>query len=200
MIALKLQGNNLQIKLKVLMAIIYEIDLYKKWVPFCNFGQNLKSVDKASKVVYLKTDPPFISDRELFLYGLGIDRLEHNGTIVIMAKSIDKDEQIQKQCDVHIEKKSKFVRVDMPFFTFQIKPLEENRLEIKAVSNLDAHLHLVPDSVVNLITRKFAFYLFEKMLEQNKKFKGSQYEKNMQKNAEFYDWIEQKIERFYQKK
>ena len=34
-------------------------------------------------------DLPFISNREVFCVGYGINRLEENGTILIVSKSID---------------------------------------------------------------------------------------------------------------
>lgn len=36
-------------------------------------------------------DPPFVSDREVYIHGMGVDRLKIDGSIIIMARSIDKD-------------------------------------------------------------------------------------------------------------
>lgn len=66
-----------------------------------------------------------------------------------------------------------------------------------SVSNFDPHLKFIPDSVINLVTRKFARFLFERMVNQHKKFKGSKWEKNTLQNPEFYNWIENKCKHFY---
>lgn len=83
--------EDMEMSIKVLISIVYEIELYSLWFPFCKIGQNLKTIDKACKVVYLKMDVPFISDREVYIHGLGVNRLFKDGSIVIMARSIDKD-------------------------------------------------------------------------------------------------------------
>ena len=54
-----------------------------------NFPKKLKKINKACKVFYNEMDLPFISNRELYSYGLGINKLEENGSIYIMSKTID---------------------------------------------------------------------------------------------------------------
>ena len=66
----------------------------KEWLPFCSHAYNIKSVDLSSKVAYLKMELPLISDREMYLYGIGIDKLEENGKILIISKTIDEDQDI----------------------------------------------------------------------------------------------------------
>jgi hypothetical protein len=72
-----------------LCALIYEIELFKNWVPFCEESATLKHIGLAQKVVYLKLGLPYVSHRESYLDGFGIDRLRENGTVVIVCKSID---------------------------------------------------------------------------------------------------------------
>ncbi|EWS71382.1 START-2 domain protein, putative (macronuclear) [Tetrahymena thermophila SB210] len=198
LLALRMECEEMEMNIKVLISIVYEIELYQMWFPFCKVGKNLKTVDKACKVVYLKMDVPFISDREVFIHGIGVNRLHKDGSIIIMARSIDKDIECQKETGVDVPTASKCVRVDIPFFTFVFKPLSETKLQLYSVCNMDAHLKLVPDSIINLVLRKFAYFLFEKMIEQNKKFKGSKWEQNMKNNPEFYEWIEREYQKFFQ--
>lgn len=61
---------------------------------------------------------PVIADRELYIVGMGIDRLKIDGSIIIMARTIDKDKDFQEECGVNVPEPSKLVRVDIPFFTF----------------------------------------------------------------------------------
>ncbi|KAL4476819.1 hypothetical protein ABPG72_010656 [Tetrahymena utriculariae] len=200
LLALRMECEEMEMNIKVLISIVYEIELYQMWFPFCKVGKNMKTVDKACKVVYLKMDIPFISDREAFVHGIGVNRLHKDGSIIIMARSIDKDVECQKETGIDVPTTSKCVRVDIPFFTFIFKPLSETKLQLYSVCNMDAHLKLVPDSIINLVLRKFAYFLFEKMIEQNQKFKGSKWEQNMKNNPEFYDWIEREYQKFFQQK
>ena len=98
LIALRLETTAIDMEIQKLLAIIYEIELYTQWFPFCKYAKNIKTVDKARKVVHVKVDPPFVSDREVFIHGIGIDRLNEDGSIVIMARSIDKDPSCLEDC------------------------------------------------------------------------------------------------------
>lgn len=107
-------------------------------------------------------------------------------------------------CEKHgieIPKNSKTVKVDVPFFVFEVTPQEDGKLKIIAIGNFDAKLAFAPAGVVNYILRKFSHMMFEKLLSlgSEKKFKGSIWEKNMEKNKEFYDWIEEKHGNYFKK-
>lgn len=43
------------------------------------------------KLVYFKVNIPIISDREVYIEGMGIDRFFTKKSIYILARSIDKD-------------------------------------------------------------------------------------------------------------
>lgn len=64
---------------------MFEIELYKEWLPFCKHATNLKTVDRATKIAYLKMDLPIMSDREVYLYGCGINKFDLDGSIMIIA-------------------------------------------------------------------------------------------------------------------
>lgn len=62
-------------------------------MPFCSEGVMLKKIDRSTKVVKLRYGLPVISDREAYLWGAGIDRIHKDGKILIVVRSIDKDEE-----------------------------------------------------------------------------------------------------------
>jgi hypothetical protein len=76
-----------------LCGIIYEIELFKNWVPFCDVSKTIKQVGIADKVVYIKLGLPVLSDREGYLHGFGIDRLEEHGSIVIICKTLHNNKE-----------------------------------------------------------------------------------------------------------
>ncbi len=79
--------------------------------------------------LYNRLAPPFIADRELFLFGQGVDRVDENGTIVISVKSYDIDEYLTSYYGVQVPKAEKSVRVDIPFAIVCLKPLAPKNLE-----------------------------------------------------------------------
>ncbi len=54
----------------------------------------VKVVKMAEKLVYLKLALPIISDREGFLDGFGVDRLDEHGTIMIFCSTFHNNEDI----------------------------------------------------------------------------------------------------------
>lgn len=64
----------MNVKTVNLISMVYEVDLYKNWFPFFKQADTLANPTKHSKVNYLRVSPPVLSDRELYLYGFGIDR------------------------------------------------------------------------------------------------------------------------------
>ena len=54
--------------------------------------------------------------------------------------------------------------VDIPYFTFMVKPITPTKASLYIICSVDANVKIIPDSIINLVSRKFSFFLFEKML------------------------------------
>jgi len=95
-VSIKIEAE-LDISIFNLCALIYEIELFKNWVPFCDKSYTIKKIKRAEKVVYLKLGLPILSDREAYMDGFGVDRLDENGTILIICKTIHNNEEMKKR-------------------------------------------------------------------------------------------------------
>ena len=51
----------------------------------------MKTIPHASKIVKIAFDLPFISRRECFLFGQGIDRIDESNSVAIYTKGITGD-------------------------------------------------------------------------------------------------------------
>ncbi|CAD8177057.1 unnamed protein product [Paramecium octaurelia] len=179
-----------------LMALITEVELFSEYVPFCNYATTIKLLSKTQKVCVSQLYFPVISNRETVFFGQGIDRLEENGTIVFLCKSIDQDQKFLDYYDLQLHK-SKNVRLQLNYYIFQITPLTKTKCKIKAVNNCDPQLSLVPTWLVALIARKFAFQLIEKIVKYTKNFEKYPWYKKTQENPEFYQWLQNKIDNYF---
>lgn len=103
---------------------------------------------------------PVISDREVFYVAEGFDRLDENGTIVLICKSIDKDKNFCEKYGINIPKKNNKVRIDFKYFVFEIKIINEKRCFLKAIVNTDPHVSITPKSVVNWMAKKVFYYYY----------------------------------------
>ena len=59
---------------------------------------------KGEKIGYFEMNLPFIHNREAYIKGMGVDRLEENGTLLIKCKSIHKDAELMKKYKVDLSK------------------------------------------------------------------------------------------------
>lgn len=84
--------------------MIYETSLYKDWIPFCGESKDIKTVGNAAKVAYLKFNLPFISDREGYFYGQGIDRMSSHGSVIVYCEGITENKAMEKRLDVKLTK------------------------------------------------------------------------------------------------
>lgn len=60
----------------------------KDFVPFVASSIMMKRLNKMSWAGYAKMNLPVITDRETYFYGEGFDRLDYNGTILLLSKTI----------------------------------------------------------------------------------------------------------------
>ena len=57
-------------------------------------------------------------------------------------------------------------------------------------------LNFVPQFILNTSARKFAFNYFKNIIKVNKKFEGSNWDKKMKENPDFYMFFKKKIEEY----
>ena len=85
----------LNIEQERMFSLLYEGDLFCKFVPFVERSYVMNRPTRFSQVVKNIMSTPFMSDREVHLYGEGFDRLDENGTVVITSRSINTDTRTQ---------------------------------------------------------------------------------------------------------
>lgn len=73
------------------LALVNEMDLNYLWVPFCKRTYVNKVLNRACKVCTSEMYFPIIPDRECVFVGEGYDRLNVNGTITLLSRSVDGD-------------------------------------------------------------------------------------------------------------
>jgi len=120
----------------------------------------MKDISLYSFCNYELMKMPILANRECFLYACGYNRLEHDGTIIMFAKSIDKDKEFQKLHNIKIPKKGKTVRMDSEYFATRLKIINEDRIFIHAYISIDSHFDYIPDWIVNFGTRTFGSKFF----------------------------------------
>jgi len=58
-------------------------------MPFCKQGNLVKQLGISDKVIHFRSEYPVVSTREAILYGFGVNRLDIDDTIMIVAYSVN---------------------------------------------------------------------------------------------------------------
>ncbi|CAD8056742.1 unnamed protein product [Paramecium primaurelia] len=175
------------------LALVNEMDLNYLWVPFCKRTYVNKVLNRACKVCTSEMYFPLIPDRECVFVGEGYDRLSVNGTITLLSRSVDSDKEFLEKNGIFIPEKSKFIRMYIKYYIFEITPIDKDSCSIRACTNVNPKISMVPNSVLAYIGRKFAHILIQKIVNFAKTFEKSPFYPVYLEHIEFYNWLEEKL-------
>ncbi|CCW61771.1 unnamed protein product [Phytomonas sp. EM1] len=141
-------------------CVIMEVDLFSDWIPFCCRLHNQGEVSHFHKALFfvVKGVWPF-SDRDLFLEGYGVDDLESNRRIWVVAQSLDetRDELprgIQPppcvEGSLRCEAYNSGLRIDVTSPT-------TTRLSL--VVSIDPKIPVIPQTVINWVSGKIMWQI-----------------------------------------
>ncbi len=87
------------------------------------------------------------------------------------------------------------------YYGFEIKPLSQNEISLRAIMLIDPQLDTMPESLINWGTKQMAEFMINKVLKIAGNLKGTKYEELIKanENAEFYPWIHDSLKNFYDK-
>jgi hypothetical protein len=74
------------------------------------------------------------------------------------------------------------------------------KAKIRLAVKVDMKLNFLPQFIINMSARKFAFDYFKNIPKLSRKFKGSDWDKKVQENPEFYQFFAKKIDQYMNKK
>jgi hypothetical protein len=190
-ISVKTEGV-LDVPIFNLLALIYEIDLYNTWMPFCSEAGIIASLSPTRRVMYQKFSLPVISDRECVLVGSGFNLIRTRNCIFVSGKSCHESGSYN---GTKIPP-AKGVRAKVNFFGACFRPLDRGHVEMKLISNMDPMLSLVPYSVFNFLLRKFASTVFTTVAAHARNL-SPQVRRRIVEGSEFYSYLASSLEEFY---
>mmetsp|Transcript_11637 Transcript_11637/g.8494 ORF Transcript_11637/g.8494 Transcript_11637/m.8494 type:complete len:155 (+) Transcript_11637:217-681(+) len=142
-VIMKFEVSNLEIPLFNLLALIYEIELYTNWFPFCKQSRELIHISKARKIASCEFMLPVpFSNRGSVLYGCGVNRTKIDGSIVVVAKSLN---LIPERTTLGVLNNPKYQKLLKPnlvnmicqYYCCEILPVEKDRINMRAVFCVD---------------------------------------------------------------
>ncbi|GAM22793.1 hypothetical protein SAMD00019534_059680 [Acytostelium subglobosum LB1] len=152
-------------------STVLEVDLYHSWIPRLKDATQLADDSRFRKAIYCRVSCPWpVDDRDIVVYGYGIDLLEESNKVVVFARSFeDGDFEGVDLPDVP----TKTVRVDTKISGFVMQPISPTQTFVQVVSLTDPKMAFIPYWLLNFITNQFAHYLFVSLRRQTKSVASS---------------------------
>jgi len=198
-VAIKME-TTVDVSMTSLLKLFYEPEGYKMWVPFSKETQQLKRISRAGFYMKMKWNlPPPISTREGYMIGAGIERLEENGSFLLMSKTVHDDKQLQERHSLNVPTDSKNVKLDIHYVAVELKPLTEGKTKMSFVGNFDPKIKIIPAHVMGWIVRKGSSFLLNKIVSIAEGLDGTNW-KAMSNDREFYDWLDGALQHHFQEK
>ena len=180
------------------LTLVYEMSLYKKFIPFTQESEDMVKQGRTGKVAYVSWRVGrFLLSREAYLMGFGWDSLFHKGCVVIEGGSIEWNDPEVKTYGLDIGKKGKHTRLDLKPIYLEVYPLEKEKCRVKIVAKCDPKLFLIPDALVNYLMKQMLNYCFNFQVNKAKDIdKEGDWKKKMQENSQFYDWMKLLLDKY----
>ncbi len=213
LLTVKLEGIMEDLPLFEQVCVLYETDLYKLWVPFCDDSVKIFTLGHAELLAYLHISLPMLIARDTVIHAYACDLLEEEGKLILIGKSVN------EKIDEFKEKYGNAAAAENTFKETPLKPVSwfHNRLNIldfKAImepisstsvkttiiSTLEPNL-VLPQFLLNFIIKNIAGLFLYFFTSQVKKIVGAKaaaqscpFKEKVMKNPSFYcDWIVPKL-------
>lgn len=150
-----------------------------------------------NRIGYSLNDFPVLSQRQAFFQAIGYDRMEHNSTIFSFSRTLHDRPDLQKQFGYKVQETPGAIQLDYHYFVFEYRPTDPKTGTIKMAINVDLKLSL-PMFILEAASQGFGTDFYKNVLKISKKFDGSEWEKKVKENPDFFLFVQRRIkEEFY---
>ncbi|GKY96051.1 hypothetical protein MPSEU_000565300 [Mayamaea pseudoterrestris] len=205
-----------------LMAVLNESDFYSTWMP--NYekpirlkvqsSQKLREMDRGNQLIAVRVDMPFpFSCRECIMHAFSVDDIDDSRSIIIKVKSVNTDpgvdlddsycgSKVSPQVDkgvIRVDFEAGFlIRKCPPSHVLLTKAKHKytNPLLISVTQCADAHVGMVPMSMINFFTKSVVGKMWQSLLtvaQEIRDGKRPEHAKAVEAKGELYDWVKQRV-------
>ncbi|EFC45118.1 predicted protein [Naegleria gruberi] len=187
-----------------LMSILYEVDLYKNWVPQlgeCGVIKYLggNGTSRFRFLSYFSFNLPWpMSSRDSLTYAFVVDRsdYEQDPSILVVIRGADthKDSSLADLISKHDNQTH--VRVGIEYAGFLIKMLSEDTCHVSLIANVDPKLSYIPIWFQNWLTNNLSYLMISKLRQAAEKVPNSEYSVRIKNNDQVYGEITRRLSKF----
>ena len=173
------------------LALIIENELYPLWVPRINRCTTLHSFGRFKRTIYARIAVQFpFKDREAYCYGFGT-LIPNRKAILVCLWDVDRFGSKLNEKD--IIRDSKCVRMNIIKGSFLFEYIDENHCIFRALFNVDPHMFLIPQWLINFATKKVIYMFLGILINEAKKLRLKELLQKMEENKNIYEYVENEM-------
>jgi hypothetical protein len=206
-----------------MLSVLNESSLYHTWIPSWNRpvkigisqSKQLLNDRKGHQIIQVQCDVPWpMAPREVLFDVVAVDDIEENGCIIAKMQGLgDNDddwpagftvpplEGNMARSDFDGAVLFRACPPDHPMYESSRKKFSEDLILLQYTMYFDAHMAMVPQSVINFITRTVIGQVWKMLLhvaEQVRDGKRKEHQQIIQEKKEFYKWMEEGCQQLFQ--
>jgi len=228
-VSVKVAGVLEDVPIAELVSVLYEVDLYKSWMPFITDSRRVYVAGEAEILGYVQFSIPItFMSRDTLFAAQGIDLLLEDGVLVLAAKSCNGDtveqyvntraerlaignpaaSNVSRECPPYVEVPLKspgwlHQQMEIIDFTAVMEPLSPISVRNVLILTLDLKAHL-PHVVINFLIKNLAGLFLHLLKSQVKKVAATEdnlHKQAIRANPAFYkDWLLPKIKTLFRER
>ncbi|PHJ20134.1 start-2 domain protein, partial [Cystoisospora suis] len=193
-VSIKVRGK-LPCRLFEVLSILNETDLAGTWAPFFKSAEREYQYTKASQLVRQVYDYPLLGSKETIMFCAGINALEEAGCVMIFCRS--PPENVETFLGLPIPEKRKIQRIQSADLVFLLYPISEGKqTTLELYGNFHHGMRFVPMKIITFVVKKVVRGMFVSIARQCQQFETGPYKERVEKDKDFYTWMEEKIEEY----
>lgn len=187
----------IRIPLFQVLAILYETQLYDKWVPYCKKCNRIMDLTKASMIVQQLCEYPWpIKQKENLSYCFGVDGLDDFGSVIITSYGLS--EEATNFLGYPLPPPTKKIpRVPSSSFLFLLSPFDAGRTtQLELYASIDPAVNTLRSvilPIVKVIVLRSIKGFFHKIGHLATHFESAGYAAQVKANPVVYEWIQRRI-------
>ena len=181
--------RHLKAPVKDIMAIIFEMQLFKDWVPFMTQSRVVKKFSRLRQICQFMFWLPWpMQSRQIWVQMSGME-IPAEKAFVITANTIKSNHYL----GVALEREPDRLEILFERTSFYARLMPDNRLRVTATINANPQMKHIPKAMINWVLQKCCMVILN-MIEGKAQKLDASYVRQIEANADTYELIEQIIQ------
>lgn len=130
------------------------------------------------------------------MQGIGYNRLHKDKTLFLYTRSIHNRPELQEKLGYKCEVNGEYIQLVYKYFLLKYTPIERGKGLISLAMNVDTKLDFLPMWIQDKISEDFGNDFFKNILKLSKKYKGSEWERNVEKNPALFNFFKNAVDEY----